>query len=65
MTKKKFEIGDSVLFYHVDFEDKVEGIVKEIYNNGIVAVAFIHPGYGYQLLGLHNSAIQKVYGDPK
>jgi hypothetical protein len=58
--KKKFEIGNKVLFYHVDFEDEVEGIVTKLYNNGIIAIAFIHPIHGYQLLGLHTSALRRT-----
>ena len=57
MAKKQFEIGNSVSFYHWDFNDKVIGTIKELCNNGMVQVIYIHPTNGYQLLGLHTSAI--------
>jgi hypothetical protein len=60
MAKKQFNIGDLVAFYHWDFEDRVHGLVKEVCPNNMVTVAYNHPAHGYQLLGLHTSAIQLV-----
>lgn len=60
MGKKKFNIGDTVLFYHTDFEHKVKGTVKELLPNNLIYIIFIHPIHGYQLWGVHTSALQIV-----
>lgn len=60
MSKKSFNIGNTITFYHWDFAHKVSGIVKALCPNDMVQVAYDHPTHGYQLLGLHTSAIQLV-----
>lgn len=60
MGKKKFNMGDTILFYHYDFEHKVRGIVKELISHDLVHIIFIHPYHGVQDWWLHTSALQIV-----
>lgn len=60
MSKKKINIGDTVLFYHFDFDYKVKGTVKECTPNGIIHVVFVHPSHGCQLWGVHTSALEVI-----
>lgn len=60
MSKKQFSPNDLVSFYHWSCEDKVHGLVQELYPNNLVGVLYNHPETGPQSLILHTSALQRI-----